>query len=467
MLRVGVLSPARGLEQRLTPDVTTGLIFSQIYDSPFRAPSKPGAPPRAVLFDTFERVSQPEGVRYVATLRPGLKLSDGSSVRTAELARALHDTPVRHVARIRTDRDKVIFDCKRANLKLDTLLCGLGYSVMIQRDGAWLGTGPYALAESTERLIRLVRNPHCQTPANIPEVHVHVMPPDKSGRATALEEALSSGEIDISTVLPRDSVERVRGVRKVFQAGEATALLFFNCSRGKTRDPRVRRALAMAVDREALAATCYANPLAYVAKGFLPPKLGRVRDRHEFNPRRARQELRAAGVAPNTSFTVQLVWAPRDYLPRPKKTVETLIEQLRAVDLTPRLIETRDGLDFFDKTSKGDYDMLLSGWIADSHDIVDYCESLLDSRRLLQRDRPDAQAGNMGHFNDEEVDRRVAEFRDTRDERALRAISELVDEKRPFLPLMYGPSVLVHAWRVSGIQWRGPALLDFAPLELS
>ncbi|MCA9718238.1 MAG: ABC transporter substrate-binding protein [Myxococcales bacterium] len=467
MLKVGVLAPARGLEERLTPDVTTGLIFSQIYDSPFRFGREAGDPPRPVLFDRFEREPTASGARYVATLRPRLRLSDGSPLREAELARALNESPMRHVARVHCEQRELIFECKRENLQLDVLLCGLSYAVMIPRGDAWLGTGPYALAECTDELIRLVRNEHCEPLAKIPEVHVRVLPPDGRGRATALEEALSSGEIDLSTVLPRDSVERVRGVRKVFQPGEATALLFFNCERGLMKQARVRSAIASGVDREALAASSYANSLAYVAKGMLPPVLGKLRDTHRFDPERARAELSEAGVAPGAEVALQLVWAPRDYLPRPRKTAAVLIEQLRAIGLSPRVIETADGLDFFHKTSAGEFDMLLGGWIADSHDVADYCESLLDSRRVLRRDQPDAQAGNLARICDPEVDRLVAEYRDTRSKPALRAIQTLVDERRPFLPLMYGPSVLVHAWRVSGVAWRGPALLSFGALELS
>src|SRR6185503_16272336 len=175
-------------------------------------------------------------------------------------------------------------------------------SVVLERGSERLGTGAYVFAPDTKpEAMRLVRNPHYRGVPAIDELVFVYYPPGPGDSHDDLIAALESGEVHYSDALSRDDVAKLQHARKYFQPGISTAALYFNTERPHLRDPRVRRALALAVDRAELARISYENALAFTATSLLPPSMGTFRDGIRASPEQARELMREAlgdGAAP-------------------------------------------------------------------------------------------------------------------------------------------------------------------------
>ena len=73
-------------------------------------------------------------------------------------------------------------------------------------------------------------------------------------------------------------------------------------------------------------------------------------------------------------------------------------------------------------------------------------------------------SGTVRVFQDAEMDRQLAKA--VKDPAALLAVTELFEDQRPLVPLMYGASVAVHSWRVRDFEMDPRGIPDFAELRL-
>jgi peptide/nickel transport system substrate-binding protein len=165
-----------------------------------------------------------------------------------------------------------------------------------------IGTGPYRFDEwSADGRIRIVANPdYFGTPPAVDAIEFHVVP----DVAEAIGQ-LTSGEIDFCTQdIPctrYHEVAAAEGVRLTGSRGNALGNLTFNVARTPWDDVRVRRAIAMLIDREALAAEVCSRavpaPYAYLEHvdwAFNPSARFPA-----FDPHRAVELLDEAGLHPD------------------------------------------------------------------------------------------------------------------------------------------------------------------------
>lgn len=131
--------------------------------------------------------------------------------------------------------------------------------------GAQIGSGPYRITQiSSERIsVTRVEGHFSGTPANA-EI-TWLLEPDAARRQAMLEE----GAVQVANGLDFDASRALGTMRHVFLSPVAIIYLL-NAARGPLADARVRRALSLAVDREALVETVMqgaARPL----RGFVSP----------------------------------------------------------------------------------------------------------------------------------------------------------------------------------------------------
>ena len=113
------------------------------------------------------------------------------------------------------------------------------------------------------------------------------------------------------------------------------------------------------------------------------------------------------------------------------------------------------------------YDMALTGWIADSGDPGSFLDALLSPGSIPDRNAPSAMSANMSRWRSDEVVRRLAAYHDDPTPEKCNAVLDLVRDEVPLLPLAYGPSVTVTAWRVRNFRDHPLAISPvFAELEL-
>ncbi|HYO52086.1 peptide ABC transporter substrate-binding protein [Archangium sp.] len=201
------------------------------------------------------------------------------------------------------------------------------------REGHPLALGPYRV-ESWDRAgerVRLVHNPHSafQPPLGPGERPAPVLTLLKSEIGPALYER---GRVDFVFV---DSAVALQGRRPDDLQREpllSTYFLAFNTERPPLDRPEVRRAIARAIDREALMKGLL--PAARPSHVFLPPELPGAASPEEaarlphFSPDRARAEL--AGV-PGLDRPLRLVFRAGDSFVPEVAIAERLAAQLAAV----------------------------------------------------------------------------------------------------------------------------------------
>ncbi len=132
-----------------------------------------------------------------------------------------------------------------------------------------IGAGPYALRELTSRAAMLDRNPYYKTPSKLPHVEIRVVRDAAArilmlvgGSADLIQNAVRADLVD-------DVLERPR-VRLQSAPSVILTYMLLNNDDPVLRDVRVRRAIALAIDRRAIIAAKLGGR-AVLATGLLPP----------------------------------------------------------------------------------------------------------------------------------------------------------------------------------------------------
>jgi oligopeptide transport system substrate-binding protein len=228
---------------------------------------------------------------YTFTLRPNLKWSDGTPLTAADFEYSMRRLmlpetaaryasflyPIRNARAVNTGRAPVetlgvtAVDARTLRIELDSpapqlteLLTSVGAVAVprhaIERHGReWtragkiVSNGAYQLtAVSPQTSIRARRNPNFHSAAGVAIDEVVYYPVEDEGTSF---KRFQAGELDIALKFPIDRIEQIR---KQYQAELRTApsigttMLVLNHRKAPFNDPRVRRALALAVDRNVL-----------------------------------------------------------------------------------------------------------------------------------------------------------------------------------------------------------------------
>jgi peptide/nickel transport system substrate-binding protein len=225
-----------------------------------------------------------------------------------------------------------------------------------------IASGPFLLrAHRPGEEIVLVRNPHAPEPAPaLDEVVVRVVPDVSSLLTQAL-----AGDLDYVEGIPPREAARVRaspGVALLDFPYPMVDYLGWNQARGPLGDPEVRRALTMAVDRQALVDELLAG-FGKVAAGPLPsfragadPSLQPL----PFDPAESRRILRAKGYGEGgKALSLEIVTNLGNRVR--EETLVRLQAQLGAVGVTlrPRPLEMAA---LRGRVSNGEFDAYLGGW---------------------------------------------------------------------------------------------------------
>ncbi len=281
-----------------------------------------------VVGDLAESWDNPDARTYVFHLRHGVLFHDGAEMTSADVVYTLNrilDPKTASPGRSYIDViDGVTAPDKytvRVHLQypLASLLSGLasGNAAIVERSAVEragdlqkteAGTGPFMLAEWVpDNFMRLTRNPHYfkRGMPRVDEVVFRVIPEQAS-----LLAGLRSRSLDMATISDGSVVKQAQaaGSLTVQQAPSLNLRIFsFNTTRKPFTDPRVRDAIAFAIDRQAIINAAefglgvVSGPIPAPDKVWALP----VSSFPEYrpNPGRARQLLQEAGAA-GASFNI-------------------------------------------------------------------------------------------------------------------------------------------------------------------
>ena len=249
---------------------------------------------------------------------------------------------------------------------------------------------------------------------------------------------LQAGQVQAIETVPVSNVTDLKANSSVtvVQSGSwVIEQLFFNTKNRYFSDPKVRRALAMAIDREGLtAATTFGT--AEVADALVPPTItysGQgVIEALEFDLDAAAQEL-AASSYPD-GFDATLLIASGNAL----RAQEAQIIQAAAAKIGITLsIESIDLAAFRERFFAYDFDLMINSGQSTSPDP--------DSLVSFQADPAGFSRGYWTQYSNDEVTRLIQLGRVTPDgderEKIYRDIQQILADEVPYVPLFY-PSAI-------------------------
>jgi ABC-type transport system substrate-binding protein len=211
----------------------------------------------------------------------------------------------------------------------------------------------------------------------------------------------------------------------------------------------VRRALSRAIGRAGLVREVVAGH-AEPAHAALPPTLS-SHDAHTrdlvLDRDSARRLLASAHLAEGFETTLAVSRAPRPYLLEPLRVAARLRDDLARVGVAVRLREVATWAEHVTLTSRGDFDLALLGWQADTLDPNDFLTALLDSGSIgttnRSRYRSAAMDGLLKRARMESAPHtRLALYRHAQ---------ELFQRDMPFVPLYHSSVFTAHRRELRGL----------------
>jgi peptide/nickel transport system substrate-binding protein len=234
---------------------------------------------------------------------------------------------------------------------------------------AMVGTGPYKFDSwSLGDNVTVSKNADYWDTANAGHVDKIVFKPiaEEAQRVNGL----AAGEIDIAqTVAPIDiQTIQANAELQVIDRGKSCNLahLAMNEKYQPVDNPKIREAIAYAVNKQALIDAFYAGQ-AVVADNWMPPdtQYYKALGLPTYDPQKAKDLIAESGV---TDLSIDF-WYPSDvtrpYMPDPKGIFEAISRDLEAVGFTVNANTATWSPDYLDAEYAGDYEMWLIGWTCD------------------------------------------------------------------------------------------------------
>ena len=230
--------------------------------------------------------------------------------------------------------------------------------------------------------------------------------------------ALQAGEVHgIEHVDPQhlDTIKNDSNLQLISQAGMNVGYVALNCGEGYEdandngkwddgeevdvpgafdpfKDIRVRRAIAHAIDKDAIVRVLYKGAATAAVQGMPPVLFGYNDDiaGYEYNPQKARDLLAEAGYADGFTVTMWHMPVSRPYFPVPTEIAEAIQADLAAVGITVELF-TEDWGTYLQDTEAGKHAMAMLGWTGDNGDPDNFLNVLYSQDKATV-----GTAGNIG-----------------------------------------------------------------------
>ena len=308
------------------------------------------------------------------------------------------------------------------------------------RPGNLVGNGPFVLRawEPNARIV-VDKNPHYWDAAHV-RLNRIVFFPIENGEAE--ENAFRSGQLDVTYGLP---VTKIAAYRREhpdelrIDTRLASYYLFINVTRPPLDNPRLRRALALAVDREAIARDVLANSRT-PAHSFTPPDCAGYTARagvpDDFaQARRLLAEAGYPGGRGLPAFEVQSYSAEASV--RTLEAIQEMWKRNLGVHISIVSLEQRT---LFHNQRTRNYSIAFSAWIADYADPSTFLDTMVSGN-----------GNNWSGWSDPAYDRLIAAAAATPDNgrryELFQQAEAILLQQAPLIPLFYGEQpYLIRPW---------------------
>ncbi|MDT5065148.1 MAG: peptide/nickel transport system substrate-binding protein [Mycobacterium sp.] len=415
----------------------------------------------------------PDQLTWTFHLRKGVAFQDGSPFTADDVVysyRRIIDGKLSNVDKFSAvtsvsapTADTVVIRVKQPTPNLLTNLGGFKGMAIVQRKNVEsgqiathpVGTGPFAFAsQKSGDSITLTANPNYW--GGRPKV-AGVTFRFISEPSTALS-ALQAGEIDWTDAIPTQRVAQLKNDDSLHLAVTPSNdywYLALNETREPWKDPRVRQAIAYAIDRKAIVqstsyGTAVANQLAIPdGNPWYTPY-----DRYRYDLNEAKRLLAEAGASPtNLDMLVTSEY------PETVTAAQVIADNLKPLGITVD-IRTVDFATWLDEQNAGHFDMLMMGWLGN-----------IDPDDFYYAQHHTGGSSNAQKFSNPDVDRlldagRIEVNRQARQQDYAKAATIIADQASYIY--LYNPSV-IQAWtpNMSGYEARRDGAVRFRTASLT
>lgn len=311
----------------------------------------------------------------------------------------------------------------------------------------FVSNGPFTLDRwLPNAYLRLKRNPYFWGADRVRLDAVYQYPMDNP---FTMARRFAAGGIDLVMVVPVERQEWARlefGSQLKLGRGISNEVLVFNTRKGPTADVRVRRALSMALDRDAIAGRVIGMP-GVAAFGYVPPGVlnyelapGAPPDavpRMDFlkltMPQRqaeARRLLTAAGYSPAKLLTIRLAVPATDLN---RKVAVAIASDWRKLGMVTPQFSQKETKALVADIAKGDFDSVRLVWLPNYSDPYSFLERLLATGSTV--------GVNQSGYNNPRFDALLLQAAQTVDltQRAalLRQAEQMALDDQPVAPIHY------------------------------
>jgi len=420
-----------------------------------------------------ERWEIPDPKTYIFHLHHGVKFHDGRPLTSRDVKwtfdsllegkiRSTKAAVYRLVDRIEAPDDfTVVFHLKEPFTPLlwnlsDGAMGIVPYGTL---SGPLIGSGPFRFvsAEQDKEVLIERNDDYWGQKPKLQRVRFTVVP-DTTTRALELRK----GSADIAlNALTGDLVlalEKEPTLQVLHAPGTVLWYLAFNTRDPTLRDPRVRQALAYALDRRPLIHYLLRD-FARPADSLLPPESWAYNPqvaRYDYSPERARELLEAAGypAVNGVRFHLTMKTGTEEST---RLLAAVLQQQLREVGIVLD-IRTFEFATFFADVTRGAYQMHSLRWVGGNED-PDIFEYVFHSNKFTPK------GANRTYYSNARVDALIDQARSRLDQetrkRLYGEVQEILAQDLPYIELWYQDNVMVCSKRVRHVTLDPPGSYDF------
>lgn len=312
-----------------------------------------------------------------------------------------------------------------------------------------IGTGPFRfVSQAQDRDVVMERFAGCWAAApRLARIRFDVVPDNIT---TALE--LKKGSADVeSNAITLDEVYALRnvpGLRTETSPGSVVLYANFNVTDPQLRDPRIRQAIAYALNRPELIDAIWRGG-AQPAASLLPPgHWARAADSelplYAHDPRQAIALLDAAGLHAD-AHGIRLRFTLKTSTDETTRLLaQSVQQQLAEVGIAVEIRSAEFGT-FYADITKGAFQMYILRWIGANED-PDIFRNAYSSARFPPK------GSNRGHFASAQVDSLLTQAAAETDQAVRRGeyveVQKILAEQLPSIPLWYPNTEIVHSDRL-------------------
>ena len=363
VLRVGLSAPP---PSKGNPYVTTGTTANFFWTSIYDSLTNINNQGEVVPWLAIDWWSESE-TRWVFKLRPGVRFSNGEpfdAESVGALIERLKSDESRGVTWAREVKDQyaavrviddltVEIETTRPMLEFPAYSAGLYMAPRLHLEKVGLdglvdspiGTGPFVLEDWQPSKVLLSANRGSWRAPKVDRLEVLLVP-----EASARVQALESGQIDIATAISTDYIDSLKSTGHSTHMRVPTRILVLALLSTSEDSPfadlRVRQAVNYGVNRQAITRVLLAGlvepasqPATRNAVGYNPDLKP-----YPYDPEKARQLLREAGLADGFSFTIE---TPTGFQPNDVAILQQITADLARINVRmtvrriqyPKLIE--------------------------------------------------------------------------------------------------------------------------------